>query len=397
MMLLASLFNASLAGADFTYGDLVGLIQAKNITSIEQLLPELPEELRANYTLMRQTRSLQHATASNPRVILFGRDAKLTCAFNGAPGSRGFDSLECFQFCREERAFDFRDIQFPTDENGLKSVKFSERNKNARGDVSCLKCHGQDPRPNWDSYRRWPGAYGEDDDILVDTEELTGFKSFVAVRSVHPRYKWLIQDNSSTAPYGRGIGIMGRPNLRFSDFLGRMNGWRGERLLSNSVSRSERLAFAVFALDCKLSEAQNLAIQKAALPPADVKQIAITAFAKTGLGKNQFGTGIFDDINQPGPDWNHQSGYGFLSEDVAMAILTQESLAGDAALDAALKDIEKYWASSQKGDELKFFTDLNSIIVSIGHFSDGYQSNRARICPRTTEIFTAAYIDGKGH
>ena len=115
--------------ARLTYEDLVALIQTEHVTSIEQLLPKLPEELRSSYVLMHDSRSLQGASNDAPRVILFGADARLTCAFAGDAGLPGFDSLECFQFREAERAFDFRQIRFPTKQNGLTEVAFSASNQ----------------------------------------------------------------------------------------------------------------------------------------------------------------------------------------------------------------------------------------------------------------------------
>ena len=36
----------------FSYEDLVGLIKGRGFTSIEEVLPALPEDFRSNYTLM---------------------------------------------------------------------------------------------------------------------------------------------------------------------------------------------------------------------------------------------------------------------------------------------------------------------------------------------------------
>ena len=182
-----ALFDSSGARAAFTYENLTELIASEKIRSVEELLPQLPQDLRSNYALMRATRSLQHADPLHPRAILFGVDASLTCTFSGVRHRAGFDLLECIQFRKKERAFDFRQIVFPMAENGLVEPAFSERNVTVNGEIHCTSCHGRDPKPLWDSYRFWPGAYGESDDDLGP--QRPEYAKYVALRAEDPRYK----------------------------------------------------------------------------------------------------------------------------------------------------------------------------------------------------------------
>jgi hypothetical protein len=286
--------------ARFAYEDIVALIQGQNLTSVEQVLPALPEELRSNYTLMHDSRSLQSASVDAPRAILFGADGRLTCAFAGDPANPGFDSLECFQFREEQRAFDFRQIRFPTAANGLTQVVFSGSNQSADGKTKCTSCHGADPRPNWDSYSVWPGAYGADDDSIGKDPSLENdashYAGFVARRSTDARYRWLVQGPAATAPYMADYGgtIDSRPNLRFSDASNRMNALRVTRLLRQRVARRSLLAFAVAGLTCVLTDSQRRALTDAGIDPAhDLDLGAI--FAQAGVSTGDWGTQIFND------------------------------------------------------------------------------------------------------
>ena len=81
-------------GGALTYARLRRLIQSARVHSIDELLPLLPEEYRKHYTLLYQSRSLQHADAAAPRVVVYGPTGEFIIAFSGNPNERGFDRLE---------------------------------------------------------------------------------------------------------------------------------------------------------------------------------------------------------------------------------------------------------------------------------------------------------------
>lgn len=382
MRVLTFLFAAAFAsGADraiavttaseFSYEDLVSLIRERGVRSVDETLPLLPEELRSNYTLIHTTKSLQDASPAFPRVILFGRNAKLTCSFNGSPEQEGYDSFECFQFRQAEHRFDFRQIQFPTRENGLENVVFSEENRSSDGRVACNSCHARDPRPNWDAYSRWPGAYGEFDDELRRPESKSvEYAAFVRTRARHPRYKWLIQSDFAEAPFSAARGIEWRPNLRFSEFVGRMNSLRAARILRASTTRSEALGFAVHAIGC-----------------ADLRQAAATAFEKTGLRPFFWSTRIPSREPLVGEPWEHQAGFGYLSRGVALAIARQEADAGNSILDRALREIAQRLPGWQSGPSLLFMQEADKIALDIQRFSPRFEDNKTSICPELMSTY----------
>jgi hypothetical protein len=346
----------------WTYENLTQLIQSENIQSIEQLLPRLPEDLRANYILMHESRSLQGASPQNPRVILFGNDARLTCAFNGDAKQIGFDSIECFQF--RDRAFDFRQIQFPTPENGLKQVVFSKANQSTDGKTSCTGCHREDPRPNWDGYDRWPGAFGSRDDRVNGSFELENeLKAFNSKRDQHPRYRWLKSVSAPTAPYLNDLKVSSRPNLRFTSLTNRMNAWRLLRLMEANTQRWQRLAFATKALRCQLTANQTKRLESAGVQ-TDVAALALQAFQQTGLRANEWSTMIFND-ETPGirPPYDFLGGYGLLSIDVGMAMATTEAVGGNAALQTEIETLKAIRQEGSYNDRPEFFYSLNSILV----------------------------------
>lgn len=392
LALAALAVSSSVLADDFQYEDLVSLIQKKSIRTMEDLLPLLPTDLRSNYTLMYESRSLQDATPTSPRVILFGKNAKLTCAFNGEPTQAGYDSLECFQFRDETQSFDFRQIQFPTAENGLKTVAFSRSGTSVDEKTSCMGCHGSPQfglRPNWDSYSTWKGAYGENDDNIGDQK--TAYAGFVARRDSHPRYRYLIQDATfPTAPYEAPTSSVmdGRPNLRFSDYVGRWNAIRAGRILRNSVANWERLAFAVKGLRCEFNPAETDRLDKSGRPYLTDFNLD-NIFKKIGIPSRVWTT-RFKAI--PNETYDFQSGFGFLAIDTGMAIVADLAAQGDSDFKAALENVTAAVNRAHTGAAYgPFFETLNSILPDPDRFGN-YDENAALFCPRLKQIAIDTYL-----
>jgi hypothetical protein len=89
---------AESCAADFNIDMLRELIRTPGVRTIEETLALLPTDLRANYTLVFASRSLQAATFSAPRAILYGVDGRFIVSFNGDANERGYDVLETMQF-----------------------------------------------------------------------------------------------------------------------------------------------------------------------------------------------------------------------------------------------------------------------------------------------------------
>ncbi len=193
------------------------------IKRIQDLLPFLPSELRANFVLMFKSRSLQEATYLAPRVILYSPQSDFIMTFNGDKSQEGFESIETVRFIHSENRFIFEEILFDGD---LKSrMEFlSQKGETQRANYLldrstrtgpnppvCRACHQSDPRPNWEHYSFWPGAYGQFDNAqllngrTVQDDPVDGaaktynnsaaaksLPEFVALADRHPRYKSLV-------------------------------------------------------------------------------------------------------------------------------------------------------------------------------------------------------------
>jgi hypothetical protein len=145
------------------YDSLVEKMKSTNVKTLESTLALVPKEFYDNYVLIYRSRSLQDASPLFPRAIVFGRSSKFIMAYNGHKKQKGYNNLEIIQFRDKGFRWEFREITF----NEGKVPTFSEPNPK-----KCLECHQSpkrtdvDPRPNWEPYNFWPGAYASVDDEL---------------------------------------------------------------------------------------------------------------------------------------------------------------------------------------------------------------------------------------
>lgn len=238
-------------GDTFNYEALLKLIERQKITTVETLLSQLPKSMLSNYALVYSSRSLQEASAQNPRAILFGSDASFLMSFNGDRSQKGFNNIEMVQFREETKTFEFREIQFIENRAVVSS----------KNPVQCLGCHGQNPRPNWDGYFFWPGVFGSEDDHIYrsnpnfefkkgGTEEIW-FQDFLKYKKEHPRYKYLADVFSSEETIRIGTEV--RPASLLSHMLGRLNARKiaHELTLSKTVDLWRYAVVGILACDTR--------------------------------------------------------------------------------------------------------------------------------------------------
>jgi hypothetical protein len=151
-------------------------------------------------------------------------------AFNGSPAQQGFYQLEAMQWRPKTRSFHLRRFDFPTPSDADQKVKISRKNPKA-----CLGCHKSDPRPNWEPYAHWPGAYAGADDVLsADGETLNKkFASFLERAPKDGRYAHLIDlaETYALAPGGR---TKVQHNIRLSTLFSQLNYQRVARLMEST-------------------------------------------------------------------------------------------------------------------------------------------------------------------
>ena len=227
------------------------LVESKQgIHSFDEILREFSSEYRSHYTVMYHSGSEQGASEDNPRVIMYGRDAKTILGFNGHPSQKGFNTLEMIQFNDETKEFEFYQISF---QDG-KRVTMSPPNPKA-----CTECHGTPPRPNWEQYDKWPGAFGSDEDRLYDDEkERSKFKEFANRNRKDTRYGWLENLKENYAPQDSDANrymakfTKAETNARFTSLLGILNAKRmAKRLMSSPSYEKNKWRIAMTILGCR--------------------------------------------------------------------------------------------------------------------------------------------------
>ncbi len=228
----------------------------KTVEQFLEVLSQKDPEFFKHFTLMRESQSLQGSTPQFPRAIVFGEDAKFVLTFNGSPNQTGYQKIEMMQFVESQdgkSGFELRELTFGKDQRPMLS---------AANPAECSRCHGTDPKPIWEEYDRWPGAFGEDDDALIDFDEvqkyppggydnpqyvathrqhLKEYRAFQKLRTNHERYRFLNiprDMESPVAPYipaTRSGKFPLRPNLHLSKSFAELN----SRKLSSGIFKRD--------------------------------------------------------------------------------------------------------------------------------------------------------------
>lgn len=143
--------------------DLINSIQEEKIeiNSVDGFLAALPETMRKQMIMMTESRSFQVSSAKSPRVLLKSPNSQLVLSFNSDPSHRGYDRIEVMSWNEKIQKFDFIDLQFPEDQKavpGFVSIpSISQKTVVSKNPTTCLKCHSEPAKPNWDPYNFWAG------------------------------------------------------------------------------------------------------------------------------------------------------------------------------------------------------------------------------------------------
>ena len=275
----AGLLSSSCADTPRRFDALFALARRENVHSVDDLVPLLPPALRSRYVLMRESRSAQEASAAAPRALLYTADASFVLTFNGEPGGPESGAIETLEFDPCTRSFRLRELAFAAAagaSDGGPVATASEVNPSR-----CLACHGSDPRPIWDSYPVWPGAFGEVEGASKTAREDQAFAAFERSEAGRPRYRSLLgQDGvlvrSPTRAQTRAEALYegGRSLSRNADFGLRLEQLQ-ERTIARRVLSAERFRPFRYALLAAL-DPQCLDVDSY-LPPETRAQFARTA------------------------------------------------------------------------------------------------------------------------
>jgi hypothetical protein len=173
------------------------------IQDAEELVSILPEELRSNFTFIQKSRS-PHGLPSrdgqpppvdglNPRILLFSDDGKLVIAVTSNPNDPSYHAVEAIQYDDSSSSFQMKFSRLPPEPHP----------EHENPEKNCTGCHGQDPRPIFDSYPTWPGTYGESHDAVVKgSAEYENYRNFLKARKGNGPFKYLKwPEGSENSPY----------------------------------------------------------------------------------------------------------------------------------------------------------------------------------------------------
>ncbi len=237
-------------------GFVLNLNNSDEPNSLESTLRDLKKQqpiFFKNYVLMYKSRSLQTSSFLYPRVLLSSTHSTTVITYNGHPEDHGYEKLEVMRFDVESLKFKFNEISF---QDGKISLSHDNPQK-------CMNCHqnssrrDNDPRPNWEPYSIWPGAYSSSsvgatelsdpmsskyDPILAKDASLENqmYQLFLdTIIPNHPRYSLLTpMIQNKLGDYFPAIGVSkSAVNLfttTFTDQLVNLNALRLARLIKES-------------------------------------------------------------------------------------------------------------------------------------------------------------------
>ena len=125
---------------------------------------------------MEETRTEGLADVDNPRLLLLGSDMRFLIALATHPNDAKRETIDMAELVEGTGFWKFRSLDMSTTPPTL-----------SPDDASCIGCHGSPPRPIWGSYPDWPGAFGEDNDILTSAQA-TALNEILAAQAASDRF-----------------------------------------------------------------------------------------------------------------------------------------------------------------------------------------------------------------
>ncbi len=134
-------------GAPETIDCLYEQVIDNGLTTVAEVLPLLPEDIRTALFLMEESRSRHQASREFPRIVMYGDDSRFIVSVSSMPTDPLYETLEMIEL-QDDGEFKFRQLDMSTTPPLL-----------GADDSTCQACHGPRPRLIWGQYRTWPGNY----------------------------------------------------------------------------------------------------------------------------------------------------------------------------------------------------------------------------------------------
>jgi hypothetical protein len=210
------------------------------IDSKEALIRAIPDSFKTNPILVYKSESLQgphEVDYLNPRALLFDNPGTLypesseldknnfMLSFNGNPKDEGFKAIEIFDY-KSKKMFE---LTFDDKKATL----------NDETDGKCLRCHGNPPRPIFQSYPDWSGVFGSQHLGTIPPEEEKGFQDFIKKSNENPNsiYSLLKLTYKDVQPF---MGQVAENNVNF-------NGKLNSIFFKNNFAKNEELKKSSFS------------------------------------------------------------------------------------------------------------------------------------------------------
>ncbi len=122
---------------------MVKLIKDNNATKVEDVLARLPKSYLTNWAMECNSSSAQQSDHNNPRIMMYGGDARTTISINGDAAHNGFNALEMTIVDYRTGIATLYSIQFDG-KGGHKLVGPNPREDQATDAhaTNCMGCHG---------------------------------------------------------------------------------------------------------------------------------------------------------------------------------------------------------------------------------------------------------------
>jgi hypothetical protein len=175
---------------------------------IDQLIGNLPREVRHDIGLAILSKSTQFAASDRPRSILTNSDSTWLGTFGGVHDKPGYHTFESVMFDRKTSEFIPYEIE-PKVGGGLKITQKPER---------CSSCHGNPFRPIWAPYPSWErllgGVHGgpyQTSHIAIEmvARENDLYEKFKTGEATQGRYRHLILPPDIKALHDNNSAISG--------------------------------------------------------------------------------------------------------------------------------------------------------------------------------------------
>ncbi|GAA4278078.1 hypothetical protein [Aquimarina mytili] len=157
---------------EMTIKGILEFIQKNKINTIPELLNQLPAHYQNNFSLVEHTKGEGQSNLRFPRIVLFGPDGRFLMNISTKPDDPKHDLLDCAELNEETGVWEFSQFDFTEEEPKLH-----------RSPESCIRCHGDKPRPVWGTNMDWPGVFGDNEAAGPNGEALS-YKHVLRMREI---------------------------------------------------------------------------------------------------------------------------------------------------------------------------------------------------------------------